>query len=247
MAFVYHPVLHRRVADGRSWGDILAWITGGYVVDSQHWLHGPNVVQRPIPESTTQPTIAPRNAILHTNAGSRSASSLWSWITQSTVTGEPHFQVGYKVMEQYMPLNRRADCNYSANRWFDPRAGKYYGAISFETQDNGALTLNTTPWSFEQVAHMANALTAIAVCYGVYCTAPATWDGSGIGHHTLFPYQGVGSKAWTNVRGKTCPGTARIRQMDYVRQEVANRLGLFIQATTPTSGVGGFRCGQVAA
>lgn len=236
-----HPVLNRVAKNGtNTYGDVLKFITGGYWIDDQHWLSGPNVARRPIPEAATQPIIHPRNAILHTNAGSNSAASLWSWITQSTVTGEPHFQVGYKYLEQYMPLNRRADCNYSANRWFDATVGRYFGAISFETQDNGAATLNHTPWTLAQLGHMVNALTAICVCYGVQCTQPATWDRSGIGHHSLFPYQGVGSKAWTNVRGKTCPGYARIAQMDYVRSEVQLRMAAFVRET-------GFVCGRWAA
>lgn len=231
-----HPVLQQRTPDGRTWGDILRFITGGYYIDDTHWLHGPNVVRRPIPESTTQPTIHPRNAILHTNAANRGSASLWSWITQASVTGEPHFQVGYTDLEQYMPLNRRADCNYSANRWLGN--GRWYGAISFETQDNGAATLDKTPWTLAQLDHMANTLTAICVVYGMMCTQPATWDGSGIGHHTLFPFQGATRKAWTNVRGKTCPGAARIRQMDYVRAAVAERMANFVRET-------GFKCGQV--
>ena len=234
-----HPILVQRTADGRPWGDILRFITGGYYIDAEHWLHGPDVVRRPISEATSQPFIHPRNAILHTNAATKGASSLWSYISQASVTGEPHFQVGYKAMEQYMPLNRRADCNYTANRWLDTKAGgRYFGAISFETQDDGAATLNTTPWSLAQLGHMANALTAIGVCYGVMCTQPATWDGSGIGHHSLFPFQGIGKPAWTNVRGKTCPGAARIRQMDYVRAMVADRMANFVRET-------GFQCGRI--
>lgn len=233
-----HPVLLKPAKHPHNtYGDVLKWVTGGFWIDANHWLHGPNVVCRPIPESSTQPFIEPRNAILHTNAGSKGAASLWGWITQASVTGEPHFQAGYVNLEQYMPLNRRADCNYSANRWRDKATGKYFGAISFETQDNGAATLDRTPWNLVQLGSMANALTCISVVYGTMCTQPPQWDGSGIGHHTLFPFQGAGRPAWTNVRGKTCPGAARIRQMDYVRSSVADRMAAFVQNT-------GFQCGR---
>lgn len=224
-----HPLLHQRNSKGTPWYDILSYITGGYTVTDRHTINGPHVVYRPIPESVTQPTIEPRSAILHTNAGLNSASSLWAYISRASVTGEPHFQVGYESMEQYMPLNRRADCNYSANLW---REGLHtYGAISFETQDNGSATVNSTPWTFRQLDLITNTLTCIGVVYGVACVQPATWDASGIGHHTLFPFQGIGRPAWTNVRGKTCPGAARIAQMDEIRRQVATKLGEFAKHT----------------
>lgn len=224
-----HPVLKQRNSKGTPWYDILSYLTGGYIITDAHVLAGPHTVYRPIPEAASQPTIVPRSAILHTNAGLNSASSLWAYFTRATVSGESHFQVGYETMEQYMPLNRRADCNYSANRWRD--GVNYFGAISFETQDNGVQTLNSTPWTFRQLDLMVNALTCIGVVYGVACTAPATWDASGIGHHTLHPFQGIGRPAWTNVRGKTCPGSARIAQMDEIRRRVANNLAQFAAHT----------------
>jgi hypothetical protein len=207
----------------------MRWINGDTWLDSLHIVRGPGFTYRSIPESTTQPFVTIRNAILHTNAGSRSAKSLWAWITQASVTGEPHFQVGYDGTEQYMPLNRRADCNYSANSWTGAN-GVVYGAASFESQDDGYMTLDVTPWNLTQIDAFVRALTLICVCYQVDCGQPATWDDSGIGHHSLFPYQGIGSKAWTNVRGKTCPGAARIRQMDWIRGEVGRRVVEYYKA-----------------
>lgn len=230
----YHPYLQRKGKDGQTYGDVLKFITGGYSISPAHIVEGPHLVYKPIPESTTQPIIEPRNAILHTNAGGSSSKSLWAWISRASVTGEPHFQIGYTGSEQYMPLNRRADCNYSANRWLE--AGRWYGAISFETQDNGGASVEITPWSQTQLRMMVNILTCICVVYGVQCTQPGTWNASGIGHHSLFPFQGVLSKAWTNVRGKTCPGRARKAQMDWVRAEVAKNLAAFGEVT-------GWKCG----
>lgn len=234
MATNYHPYLNRVGKDGQKYGDVLAYITGGISINPFDIVQGPGVVYRPIPESSTQPNIKPRSAILHTNAGGTPSKSLWAWIKRADVTGEPHFQISYTGAEQYMPLNRRADCNYSANRWLEN--GQWYGAISFETQDNGGATVETTPWTLEQVRMMVNILTCICVVYGVQCTQPATWNASGIGHHSLFPFQGVLSKAWTNVRGKTCPGRARKAQMDYIRAEVAKNLAAFGEVT-------GWKCG----
>jgi hypothetical protein len=238
MSNIPAPGLQKKTADGRSWRDILAWITGGYWIDDEHVVHGPNLKYRPVmPEAATQPIIRPRSAILHTNAGGSSAASLWYWMTRADVTGEPHFQVGYAGVEQNMPLNRRADCNYSANRWLEN--GTYWGAISFETQDDGAATVERTPWSVAQLRAMVNILTCLCVVYGITCNQPVSWNASGIGHHSLFPFQGVLSKAWTNVRGKTCPGAARKTQMDWIRAEVAKNLAAFGQET-------GWRCGTAA-
>lgn len=231
----YHPYLQRKGTDGQTYGDVLKFITGGFTINPNHIVEGPGLTYRPVlPEAVEQPIIEPRNAILHTNAGGTSSKSLWAWITRKDVTGEPHFQIGYLNSEQYMPLNRRADCNYSANRWLEN--GHWYGAISFETQDNGGATVETTSWSLAQITMMVNILTCLAVVYGIQCTQPSAWNASGIGHHSLFPFQGIGSKAWTNVRGKTCPGRARKAQMDYIRGAVANNLAAFGKVT-------GWKCG----
>jgi hypothetical protein len=246
-----HPVLARRTDDGRLWQDILRFITGpgGYWIDDQHLLHGGVTVVKLLPEASKQPTIYPRSAILHSNAGPRLTfwQSLWTWMSREDVTGESHFQVQgvdatertQAVIVQNMPLNRRADCNYSANRWL--RGSRYVGAISFETQDRGAASLNTTPWSLAQLDAMIGALTAICVTYGVWCTEPTEWHGSGIGHHNRFPQPNripPFAPAWTNVYGKTCPGNARIRQMPYIRDEVAKRVAAFANQTGWSCGTG---------
>jgi hypothetical protein len=55
------------------------------------------------------------------------------------------------------------------------------------------------------------------VVYRIPCTSPPYWNSGGIGHHCQFP-------EWSTFVGKTCPGAARIRQMDWVRGEVAGRV-----------------------
>lgn len=240
-----HPKLARKIPDGNTWDNVLKWITAGYSIgvtsEGHHVLVGPKVVYGEVwtPEASTQPQIKPRMCILHTNAGPRKTPwrNLYNHIFRKDVVGEMHFQADMDgTIANLMPLNRRADCNYSANSFRIANDPTLYGAISFETQDEGWPTLNTTPWTVPQLESMIAAITCICVVYGVYCTQPAKWDDSGIGHHSLFPYGGLGSKAWTNVRGKTCPGTARIRQMDYVRARVAKNLADFGQVT-------GWKCG----
>lgn len=244
---VAHPLLLNATADGRSWKDILVMITAGpslagYWIDNEHWIHGGVTVQQRVePEASTQPFIHPRNAILHSNAGPRKTpwAALVAYMRRKDITGEPHFQVAGvdataltgAALVQAIPLNRRADCNAKANSWW--RNSRRVGAVSFESEDRGSSTLDQTPWSLPQLHAIIGALTAICIVYGVACTEPATWDGSGIGYHSRFP-------EWSIYKGKTCPGAARIRQMAYVRQAVAENLAKFAHET-------GWHCGQGAA
>lgn len=243
-----HPILNQRTDKGHLWRDVLLMVTaqgqggGGFWIDDGHWLRGQQVIVSPImPEATTQAILHPRNAILHSNAGPRKTpwASLWAYVRRADITGEPHFQVdGVDATSltdafiiQGIPLNRRADCNAKANSWW--RNGKRVGAVSFESQDRGSPSLPTTPWSVGQVHCIIGALTAICVVYGVACTAPTSWDDTGIGYHSQF-------KEWSIYVGKTCPGASRIRQMDYIRGQVAHNLIAFAAET-------GWKCGQGAA
>lgn len=194
-----------------------------YYVNSSHMLIGPNVRHELIvPEATTNPEIYPWSIILHSQAGPRRTAwqSLVAYMRRSDITLEAHFLVELDgTIVQTMPLNRRADCNYKANRfrvpfWGSPNGQLDVGAISFETQDEGSGTLAHTPWSVPQLDAITNAIAAIGHKYGVPYTQPATWMDRGVGHHSLFP-------EWSSYTGKTCPGAARIRQMDYVRTTAA--------------------------
>ena len=238
-----HPKLRRRTTHtgNARLGDIVEFFTvpqhtpnatAGYIITSDHLVVGHDVDTRLIPEARTQAHIdKPWSCILHTNAGQTEARSLWAWITRAGNDGESHFEVAMDGhVEQYMPLDVRADCNFSANRWVG-KDGLSRGPISFETADKGSATVNATPWSLHQLDALIGIITALCVTYGIHCTQPGSWDASGIGHHSLFPYQGIGSKAWTNVKGKSCPGNARKAQMDHIRHEVQKRLILIHEAT----------------
>ena len=182
-----------------------------YHIDNSHLLQGPNVRHALIqPEATTQATITGRTVILHSQAGPRKTfwSDLVRFMTRADVVLEAHFLVEMDgLIVQTMPTNRRADCNYKANPF----------AWSVETQDEGSATLATTGWTLAQVDSIAWICAALGAKYGTLDYSPcATWLDNGIGYHSQF-------KEWSSYTGKTCPGAARIRQMDGVRQAAAYR------------------------
>lgn len=218
-----HPAFAGRGPNGEPKLDIIRFITGGYWLDDRHVLHGPNVTYIPLPEAITQPFIAPRLIIEHSQSGPRktSALNLLAYWRRKDVSGEAHTitELDGRIV-QAMPFNRRADCNWKANSWV--RGNQLVGALSNETQDNGAGSLTFTPWPLPQFTAMANMGAVQCIAYRIACTAPATWDGTGLGHHSLF-------REWSTAIGKTCPGAARIRQMDELRRQVTERVAAFYQ------------------
>lgn len=209
--------------------DALQQVNAGYWFDPEGVLHGENVTWAPIPENNTQPTIIPHSAILHSNGGPVAATwqNLRGFMGTDKETKECHFDVDNSGQAgQFMSVLRRADCNFDANLWM--YNGKAYGAISIETGDHGAKGLDTTGWNFAQLATLSAILTAAAVQYEIGCNEVLRWDGKGIDYHTKFPYLGPGIKAWTNVAGKTCPGKQRKLQTPFLRNEVATRVGNYM-------------------
>jgi hypothetical protein len=233
-------------------GAILRYQLHDWWIDNAHWVHGPDGIvttwDRPaIPEASTQAIIRPIGSIQHSNAGPHETPwwNLAAYWNRADITGEAHFQLDgvdgpvETKLFQAIPLNRRADCNYRANYFI--KDGMPRGFISFETQDNGGSSLPVTPWSIGNIEQGGNQWgqidvlvavnTLICVTYGTYCSYPTHWQDSGIGHHSAY-------KEWSVYVGKTCPGEARIRQMDYLRAKVAEKLAAFSDAT-------GWRCGMV--
>lgn len=180
-----------------------------YSIDNNHMLQGPGVIVALIqPEASTQPLITPRSIILHSQSGPRYTpwEALIAYMRRADIVGEAHFLVNMDgTIVQAMPLNRRADCNYKANPF----------AISFETQDNGYPSLAVTPWSPAQLATIIGVVAAIGVKYGIPFVSPETWQAPGVGFHSQYP-------EWSSYTGKTCPGAARIAQMDTVRAAAAS-------------------------
>ena len=219
-----HPAFAGVGIDGKtSKLDIIKFVTAGYWLDSNHVLHGPGVTYRPLPEATKQSLIQPRSAIMHSQSGPKRTpwQALWAFLARPDIHIEPHTIANLDgTIVQVLPFNRRADCNAAANSWL--RDGNIVGALSCETQDDGFPTLDRTPWPLAQLTSAAGMLAVQAIAYKIACTTPTRWDDTGIGHHSQF-------KEWSVYTGKTCPGAARIRQMDELRRMVATRVAGFYQ------------------
>ena len=147
---------------------------------------------RPLPDHGHEPAITMRTVIHHSIVGS--AEGAFQYFANSTSV-ESHFIVkksGY--FWQCMSLGEQADANFRANAF----------AGSIETEDNG--NPNTDPWTSAQLDTLVwLSLEMRRLRPRIARRKCRTWDDAGLGYHTLFPQ-------WTNVPGKTCPGTIRKRQ-----------------------------------
>ena len=154
----------------------------------------PGATYRPIPEAYTQPKITARAVIVHSQAG---RGSLYGWWLNPASKGlECHFWVSEAGrVEQYVPTDVRADANGEANAF----------AISIETESSPQATER---WNPVQAAALTKLIDWCCTTHGIPRRQMATAYDSGLGWHVMFGAPGP----WTSVRGKTCPGPARIPQ-----------------------------------
>lgn len=155
----------------------------------------PPAVKRLLPANARQPKIAARAAIVHSAAG---MGSLYGWWLNPQSRGlECHFWVAFSgLVEQYMDTSVRADANGAANGY----------AVSIETESS---VHATERWSTRQAASIVALLVWICRTHGIPPTVMASPLGRGLAWHILFGAPGP----WTRARGKTCPGPARIIQL----------------------------------
>lgn len=165
----------------------------------------PYAAWRPLPENAIQPHIQPTQFIMHTMAaGSRATlQSSWNYAAQGSIVTEPHFLLDMDgAMWQIMDYFVRADNNTRAN----------VRAISIETVDNGGATVNTTPWTPEQVEQLAGLLAWLHLhpLIGVPLVRCPAWDAPGYAPHNAFA-------EWSSA-AHSCPGAARTAQVPEVAQ-----------------------------
>lgn len=153
----------------------------------------PKAIKRLIPPGSSDPRITPRVAILHVDAGN--ADTLYYFFRDRSGGIESHFYVKTNgVVEQYRDTNYQADANYKANDF----------AISIETQGYGE-----GQWNNLQLNAIKELLLWLHQTHRIPLEKCPTWNGSGIGYHTLF---GAPSP-WTPV-AKSCPGPKRKLQFE---------------------------------
>lgn len=168
----------------------------------------PFAVKRLLPENDRQKRIVPVSAIWHSAVDAPGPSTLYHYFARADVGLESHFFIKLDgIIEQYMDTEVRADANYRANGFW--RSGMYCGAVSVETEDDG--NPNERKWTPSQVDSSIKLGAWLSDTHQIPPVLCSAWDGNGFGYHTLFPND------WTNVRGKTCPGTVRIPQF---KQEI---------------------------
>lgn len=160
----------------------------------------------------------PRLVIFHTNAGQTSAGGvqLKRYIESQLANGnpvtQPHHQVDLSgVIWQFLDYERKGVASFRAEGF----------CISVETQDYGSResSIDSQRWSDAQCESLAQICAYAHRAFGVPLWQADAWDGSGIGWHSMW---GINTllhpqrNPWTTQRGKTCPGAARIAQVDSI-------------------------------
>lgn len=153
-----------------------------------------------LPTWQTRKMMSPRLLLVHTNAAQHEGhiQSAYNWAVIDGNT-KPHYQVDRDGQAaRFLPSNRQGSAQFLANLF----------GISIETADLGTLA-GLGGFSSEQGETLA-AIIAYEAIYGNYpIEYPTSWDGTGVACHT----EPFGYPLWTNVKGKTCPGSQKKYEM----------------------------------
>jgi N-acetyl-anhydromuramyl-L-alanine amidase AmpD len=153
----------------------------------------PFALNKNIPPGDNDPSIKPRVAILHVRDGI--GPSLEDFFRNRSGGIESHFYIRFDgTVEQYRSIYFQADANLDANDF----------AVSIETEG-----LGPGRWTPAQLAAIKRLLIWLHGEAGIPLRKVQTWNGSGVGYHTLF---GAPSH-WTPV-AKSCPGALRKAQFE---------------------------------
>lgn len=175
-----------------------------------HKLYIPGAVQKPIPQTASDPNIIVAGAIFHVAVSE--ASSLHDFFSDDGGIESTGYIRRDGTIEQYRPLNVECDAQFDGNSWVG-EDGKRYGFTSWETQGMGVGV-----WTTAQLEAIKEIITFHHEQWGnPYMLAPA-WNGHGFGYHCLYPQ-------W-NHNGHTCPGPDRVTQfrrviVPWMRQQAA--------------------------
>ena len=158
----------------------------------------PKAIKKLIAPGPNDPKIKARVVILHVAVSE--AASLYAYFNGPSGGVESHFYVRRDgTVEQYRDTAYQADANTDANDF----------AISIETQGMAA-----GQWTPEQLASIKALLLWCHEVHGIPLVKCPTWNGSGVGYHTLF--RGDDNTPGWDKRRASCPGPDRIKQFDNV-------------------------------
>jgi len=155
----------------------------------------PFALDKMITPGSNDPAIKPRLAILH--VADMLGPSLHDYFAYRSGGIESHFYVRLDgTIEQYRNIFWQADANLDANDF----------AVSIETEGKA-----DGEWTEAQLEAIKRLLLWLNSEASIPLRKVGTWDGSGVGYHTLF---GAPSH-WTPV-AKSCPGPKRKVQFEVV-------------------------------
>jgi hypothetical protein len=146
------------------------------------------------------------------------ATSLFGYFNGNSGGIESHLHIPitnkYDI-EQYRSCHVEADANYRGNSWVEN--GRTKGFLSVETQG-----LADGEWSDYQIDEIVAFIRWASERYGFPLRLAPGYHSSGIGYHVMFG-AGEGLNAWSNARGKVCPGPKRIKQfLDIIMPRLTN-------------------------
>ena len=153
----------------------------------------PFAIKKLIPPGPNDPRIKPRVVILHVAVSEQ--PSLYAYFNGPSGGVESHFYIRRDgTTECYRDTNWQADANTDANGF----------AISIETQG-----MEKGEWTGQQLDAIKALILWCHTTHDIPLQRCPSWDGSGIGYHTLFPGR------W-DKRGASCPGPDRKLQFNQI-------------------------------
>lgn len=160
----------------------------------------PSAIQKPIPQTESDPDIIPVGAVFHVAVSE--ASSLHDFFEHDGGIESTGYIRRDGTIEQYRPLTVECDAQFTGNSWIGGD-GKRYGLTSWETQGMG-----TGEWTPQQIVAIQKIITFLHVQWSVPLRVNPGPNAAGFGYHCLFD-------AW-NLDHHTCPGPDRVAQFKRV-------------------------------
>lgn len=181
----------------------------------------PGAVRRQVSGEAKDPPIEPVGVILHVAA--TETTSLFQYFNGPSGGIESHLFIPYeddRPDEQYRRLTHEADANFRGNSWLS--GGRRLGYHSVETEGLGTGGASKGRWTPHQVDRIVSFLRWDAAEFDFPIRAATSVFSGGVGWHVQ---SGAGPRttSWSNAKGKQCPGSGRIAQVEDLIRAAASR------------------------